>query len=91
MTLIAADLDTTVIEELDEPWQCQGEYHKRGLMGHDPEAPAAWLLIAPCCAPMRILICEPRRQHLLQSGLLHCSICAKGYIIEQWHLEPIGK
>lgn len=93
MTLVdlTTDLDLTTIEELDEPWQCQGENHKRGIMGHEPTAPAEWLLIAPCCTPMRILICEPRRKHIVAEGLLGCSECGTIHIIEHWHIEPIGK
>lgn len=43
------DTHLETIEHLDFEPACEGTLHPEGLHGHDPAAPAAFILITPCC------------------------------------------
>jgi hypothetical protein len=53
---VDVEIDLSLEEALDAQDACEGPLHPSGQNGHDPSAPAAWLLIPRCGHD--ILMCD---------------------------------
>ncbi|TFD74720.1 hypothetical protein [Cryobacterium fucosi] len=88
--MVQPDIDEDVVVDLDfEPViACEGRDHNRGMSGHIPDAPGAFMVISPCHGP-KVIQCAPRVAAMRFSGLLHCSVCRMEHLVEEYRFLPI--
>jgi len=73
----------------DNPPQCEGLDHARGISGHDPAKPAAFIVISPCCG-VKPLQCAPRVAALRETGLLKCGLCNVEHLTSSYRFIPLN-
>jgi hypothetical protein len=82
-TATTTDLSVEDLEESLGGIPCQGLSHHEGKYGHDPDLPAAWLLICPHCGP-GVMQCQPRVNAMRQIGWIQCMRCKETIEYERW-------
>lgn len=82
------EVESIELLDFDYSMPCEGANHTRGLSGHQPDAPGAFMVISPCCGP-RVIQCAPRVAAMRFSGTLFCSICNTEHIVEEYTFVPL--
>lgn len=88
-TLEAIDVDLLLdLEELDD-LPCGDGSHPSGESFHTPEAPAAYLLLNPCCGD-RLLLCESRARYLkYRAAQIRCASCGREWAPGAYRFVPL--
>lgn len=83
-----SEVESVVLLDFEYTPACEGTHHQRGLSGHDPEAPGAYMVISPCCGP-KVIQCEPRVRTMIAGGLLTCTGCGLQRFPEDYRFVPL--
>lgn len=85
-TLLDQELDSLL--DFDSDLACEGSHHGRGLSGHHPTAPGAYMVISPCCGP-KVVQCSPRVIAMRHSGVLYCGACRSEHLTVEYTFIPL--
>ena len=85
------NVETTPLEHLEycPLIPCEGQDHKRGILGHKVDEPGAFYLITPCCGRATTVQCKPRIDYMIARGTLSCTACKHEYRIEDFRIIPV--
>lgn len=86
---VGLEIDLVVLLDFEPTLPCEGDHHPRGLSGHDPTAPGAFLVVGPC-GP-KVIQCLPRVNHMKTIGELYCRPCDRQHPITDYRFIPIGQ
>lgn len=89
-TAAGLDIEVSTIELLDfaPVIPCEGYNHPRGLSGHDPEAPGAYMVVSPCCGP-KVIQCAGRVAFMKATGDLYCGSCSANHSTDEYTFIPL--
>lgn len=82
------EFDSIVLLDFDSDLPCEGTHHGRGLSGHSPTAPGAYMVISPCCGP-KVVQCSPRVHAMRDSGVLYCAACRSEHLTVEYTFIPL--
>ncbi|TFC11389.1 hypothetical protein E3O19_14100 [Cryobacterium algoritolerans] len=82
------NLDSVFLLDFDTALPCEGTHHVRGLSGHSPTAPGAYMVISPCCGP-KVVQCSPRVHAMRHSGVLYCGACRNEHLTSEYTFIPV--
>lgn len=77
------EVGTESLLDFDSEFPCEGIHHGRGLSGHEPGAPGAYMLISPCCGP-KVIQCSARVAAMRLAGVLYCSVCEHEHLTSEY-------
>ncbi|HAM26465.1 MAG TPA: hypothetical protein DCP11_07065 [Microbacteriaceae bacterium] len=80
---------TVLLLDFDTNLPCEGAHHDRGLSGHVPEKPGAFMVISPCCGP-KVVQCSPRVTAMRDAGVLYCGACEGEHLTSEYSFIPFG-
>jgi hypothetical protein len=82
------DTDTVILLDFESHLACEGVHHDRGLSGHQPTEPGAFMVISPCCGP-KVIQCRPRVAEMRASGVLYCGVCQTEHLTSEYTFLPL--
>jgi len=85
---IIEDLTHLDFNPADNPPQCEGQHHARGLSGHVASEPAAFIVMSPCCG-VKPLQCASRVAEMRESGVLYCGECKVQHLTIRYRFIPL--
>lgn len=88
-TLYEIEIYDEAALDFDVPIPCEGTHHTRGISGHDPAAPGAYIVMAPCCGT-RLIQCAPRVAEMKLQGDLTCVDCQIVHDSAKYRFIPIS-
>ena len=86
--LLDIDRESVVLLDVDLDLPCEGTHHIRGLSGHQPTAPGAYLAVSPCCGS-KVVQCTPRVLAMRASGVLYCGACRGEHLTSEYTFTPL--
>lgn len=81
------EASTVSLLDFDSELPCEGVHHRRGLSGHVPDSPGAFMVISPCCGP-KVIQCSPRVAAMQHSGVLYCGACQREHLTSEYSFIP---
>lgn len=82
------DQETVILLDFDSHLACEGVHHERGLSGHQPTEPGAFMVISPCCGP-KVIQCRSRVAEMRASGVLYCGVCQTEHLTSEYTFLPL--
>jgi hypothetical protein len=80
--------ETVILLDFESHLACEGVHHDRGLSGHQPTEPGAFMVISPCCGP-KVIQCRPRVAEMRASGVLYCGVCQTEHLTSEYTFLPL--
>jgi hypothetical protein len=88
--MIAEQVDTEILDELDFEPPCEGEAHALARYGHNPEESAAYLIRCRQGGDS-VLQCASRVAFMRACSVMKCSRCGTVHRIDMFEFIPLGE
>lgn len=87
---VGFDIEVSTIELLDfaPVIPCEGTNHPRGLSGHIPDTPGAYMVVSPCCGP-KVIQCAGRVAFMRSGFGLFCGTCGVNHDTTEYTFIPL--